>query len=350
MIGREERIINNILSTSEGEYKIHIDYATITNLDSGETNTLILERTGVSIDGRFRAFREYVFFIQNNLIQHSGSCVSTYNLVINSNHVRLEKNGVIKHAVILDNVLTELTEEEAAVNINRNDIPLFENTPRRPDVNQTSLSSLSKDSQNVHNSSVVNKFKFVYSKIVELVKRNTPVNQLFDISIDYCKTLLKDKYRNKKSESKEKLNRVLQYIIQQNGYIYNLQNTETQILRNIVLYILNCVNSKNQDDVFVLLCDNLTDCVEYENIVCLTGRVSRILNSVEYLIDIHLSMTEKYPSVEDAKEGMLKIAIKMFNNEKKLEEIYKKIIEEFKHLDKDKLIAEIDSWGLDTLY
>jgi formate dehydrogenase maturation protein FdhE len=82
----------------------------------------------------------------------------------------------------------------------------------------------------------------------------------------------------------------------------------------------------------------------------LTGRVSRILNSVEYLIDIHLSMTEKYPSVEDAKEGMLKIAIKMFNNEKKLEEIYKKIIEEFKHLDKDKLIAEIDSWGLDTLY
>ena len=40
---------------------------------------------------------------------------------------------------------------------------------------------------------------------------------------------------------------------------------------------------KDKKDAIKILTDNLKDCVENHHIVCLTGRVSRMLNSIEYL-------------------------------------------------------------------
>jgi len=355
MIGNSERIINNIISTNEYERKINIDYATITNLDNNEISELVLESTGASLNGSFRLFSDYVFFIQNNLIQHSSLCISMNNLVINSNHVRIENNGVITHALIENNVLIELTEEEVIANgfdrnVLENNRAQAVNNNFSANVNYINISSLSKDTQNVHNSFIVSKLCYIYFKILELIQRNTQLSHRSNISLDYCKNILLDKYRNKDSESKEKLNRVICFIIAQNGYIYNLKQTETQILINIVLYILNCVNAEMQNDIFMLLCDCLVDCLEYDTVVCLTGRVNRMINSVEYLVSVHLSKKEKYPSIKEAREEMLRIAMKLYNSGKEMKDIYFNIIEEFNHLDRADIVKEIDSWNLEYLF
>ncbi len=339
MIGIDEIIVNNLITKDDGTYVIHIDHATLLNLSTNQIQHFSLETTGVTIDRVYRSYRDYVFFIQNNLIQFSGCCYSMSNFRINSNRVRLEKNGFIYPAIIVNNRLIDVLHD---ADINWETIPAVEQTviPSR----QYSLREISRDSQNVHNSAILNKFKAVYNIMVAKIANRRL------LSLDSSIELILATASGRPVSFQNILDNVLKYVSRQNGYIYNLDSNETYILRVITSYISNCLEEVNQKNCLTILSDNLVDCVEDDIIVCLTGRVSRMINSVYHLLESDLSNFDKFTSIADAREYMLKSAMELFNSNKSIENIKESIIREFGHLSHFELLTEIDSWGLENLY
>lgn len=362
MLGLDETIVNNKLTTGLGEYTIHIDHANVTNTLSNTSFNICLESTGATVDGVFRLYRDYIFFIQNNLMQHSGMCISFNNLVMNSRRVRLENSeGRITRAVIVDNVLIQLRDgEEYDFGPNAPPDPVdliipIINTNRY--VDESSLREISRNSQNVHNSTVVHKFKILYEKILKQLRESISIYDIDNFSIDSAYINLISNsglnsflcYKNTKLKT---LMNILEYSQNQNGFIYNLNDTEGNILKHIILYINNCVDQNYKADTFKLLADNMIDCLENNVIVCLTGRITRMLNSIEHLVsekdeEIKKNISE---NIDDIRQEMLAKAMTMFNNKVQLNEIKKTISLDYPNIDKNILNTEINSWELEDLY
>ncbi len=362
MLGLDETIVNNKINTGLDEYIIHIDHAVITNTLSNTSFNICLESTGATVDGVFRTYIDYVFFIQNNLMQHSGMCISFNNLVMNSRRVRLENSeGRITRAVIVDNVLIQLRDGEEydfGPNAPPDPVDLFIpiiNTNRY--VDESSLREISRNGQNVHNSTVVHKFKILYEKILKQLRESISIYDIDNFSIDSAYINLISNsglnsflcYKNTKLKT---LMNILEYSQNQNGFIYNLNDTEGNILKHIILYINNCVDQNYKADTFKLLADNMIDCLENNVIVCLTGRITRMLNSIEHLVsekdeEIKKNISE---NIDDIRQEMLAKAMTMFNNKVQLNEIKKTISLDYPNIDKNILNTEINSWELEDLY
>lgn len=362
MLGLDETIVNNKINTGLDEYIIHIDHAVITNTLSNTSFNICLESTGATVDGVFRLYRDYIFFIQNNLMQHSGMCISFNNLVMNSRRVRLENSeGRITRAVIVDNVLIQLRDgEEYDFGPNAPPDPVdliipIINTNRY--VDESSLREISRNGQNVHNSTVVHKFKILYEKILKQLRESISIYDIDNFSIDSAYINLISNsglnsflcYKNTKLKT---LMNILEYSQNQNGFIYNLNDTEGNILKHIILYINNCVDQNYKADTFKLLADNMIDCLENNVIVCLTGRITRMLNSIEHLVsekddEIKKNISE---NIDDIRQEMLAKAMTMFNNKVQLNEIKKTISLDYPNIDKNILNTEINSWELEDLY
>lgn len=363
MLGRDETIVNNKLTTGLGEYTIHIDHANVTNTLSNTSFNICLESSGATVDGVFRLYRDYIFFIQNNLMQHSGMCISFNNLVMNSRRVRLENSeGRITRAVIVDNVLIQLRDgEEYDFGPNAPPDPVEPIVPRinanRPVV-ETSLRTISRDSQNVHNSTVALKFKTLYDKILEHLSKTITEYDITIFSIYSAYTNLIINSGISDTYKRRTLSNVLDYSKNQNGFIYNLNDTEGNIFKHIILYINNCIEPIYRDDTFKLLADNMIDCLENDVIVCLTGRITRMLNSIEHLVsdvdekikdDTELKKNNS-SCIDDIRQEMLAKAMTLFNNKVQLNEIKKTISLDYPNIDKNILNIEINSWELEDLY
>lgn len=362
MLGGNETIVNNKINTGLDEYIIHIDHANVTNTLLNTSFNICLESTGATVDGVFRTYIDYVFFIQNNLMQHSGMCISFNNLVMNSNRVRLESStGEITRAVIVDNVLIQLADGEVydfGPNAPPDPVDLIIpiiNTNRY--AVESSLREISRNGQNVHNSTVVYKFKILYEKILKQLRESVSIYDIDNFSIDSAYTNLISNsglnsflcYKNTKLKT---LMNILEYSQNQNGFIYNLNDTEGNILKHIILYINNCVDQNYKADTFKLLADNMIDCLENDVIVCLTGRITRMLNSIEHLVsekdeEIKKNISE---NIDDIRQEMLAKAMTMFNNKVQLNEIKKTISLDYPNIDKNILNTEINSWELEDLY
>lgn len=364
MLGDTQTIVGNRLSGLGRDCVIHVDYATVRNIENNTRSELMIESSGAMLNGLFHTFNSYVFFIQNNLIQHAGSCVTMNNLVINSNRVRIQRGEECFAAVIIDNVVVEPDERDIInqrniqharqAQINRPQVqthatPVIFNTGlllREASVD--SLANIVSDSQNVHNSNIVSKFKYIYFKMLELIKRWRNNGSNVDISLQRCYDLLVLVYRNNSDGEREKLVRVMTYSKNQNGYIHNMKATENEIFRNVVIFIHTCVHDNYIEDTMKLLADSMLDCIENDAVVCLTGRVTRMLNAVLHLVDIHLEKKEKYATVEDARPEMLRICSEMYKTSDKVtaEDIKVAICKEFNWLDKKEVGEEVDSWNL----
>lgn len=369
MLGQDETIINNKINTGLDDYIIHIDHAVITNTLSNISFNICLESTGATVDGVFRSYKDYVFFIQNNLMQHSGMCVSFNNLLINSRRVRLENNdGNIIRAVIVDNILIPLKEgEEYDFGQNAPPEPVImpqNNRIRNVPVKEYSLEEISNDRQNVHNSTIVHKFKTLYEKIINHINKVVSKNDIDNFSIDDAYTNLMSNsgfnnsilcYNNKKLKT---LSNILEYSKKQNGFIYNLNDNECNIFKYVIIYINNCVDSSYKADTFKLLANNMLDCLENNSIVCLTGRITRMLNSIEHLVScdkykIDDDCNDKQNNsinINDIRQEMLAKAMVMFNNNLKISDIKEAIMLDYPNIDKECLRSEIDSWDLENLY
>lgn len=351
MLGDSQIIVNNKLSGLGRDCIIHVDYATIRNVDTGYIAELMIETTGCMLDGAFRSFKDYIFFIQNNLIQHSGSCVTTNNLVINSNRVRIQRGEECFEAVIIDNILVEMNETtyvNRVQTVYRQDTTEQNITSHNPPVKPVFKDSLVKivsDSQNVHNSNIVNRFKYIYFKMKELIARARVNGSAIDMNLRSCHNIISLVYRNNSDSNRLKLKDVLTYSKAQNGFIHNLSANETDIFREVVIFIHTCVNEDYINDTLTLLADNIVDCVEQGEIVCLTGRVTRMLNSILHLVDIHLEKEEKYPTVKDAMPEMLKICSNLSKDKEVTEvEVKEALCKEFSWLDRKLIEKEVDKW------
>lgn len=349
MIGLDEIIVNNLLTTANGDFKIHIDYATLLNISTNTIQIFSLETTGATINGIFRRYSEYVFFIQNNLIQFSGSCYSLTNFRINSDRVRLEKNGIISNAIIVNNNLIEIEGENT-----EDYIYYLPDTPtNRPTVlNNFSLYEISSDSQNVHNSDVMRKFKNIYYKMLEIIDNNSTDELKYKwFNYEIAREILLKHNKERDVEFKEKLLRVLDHSKKHNGYLSNINASEIQVFRNIILYLSEIVLDKSSlVNNLRLLADNLVDSIENDIIVCLTGRVNRMINSIEPVVSTMTDKSHIYKNISDAREDMLKLSTKLFQSGKKIENIKNELIQEFYYLDTAEILLEIESWNLEDLF
>lgn len=345
MIGIDEIIVNNVLTKDDGDFLIHIDHGHIINSSTNEIQTFYIETTGVTINGIFRSFKDYVFSVQNNLIQFSGSCYSLNNFIINSNRVRLERKKIIYNAIIINNNLIEDFDDEFNP-YNNYEYPVLPNTP--PSINtHSSLYEISSNRQNVHNSEVMNKFKFLYYKMLEIIN-NT---HIYVFSYEDSRSILLECCKNKDIMFKRNLVKVLDYSKKHNGYVYNIDSSEVQVFRNIIAYLNKMIPDKNITSLYLILfADNLVDCIENDIVVCLTGRVNRMINSIQPLLENNLSKSERYCNILDSKEEMLKIASKLFQSGKDINTIKSTLLQEFNHLNKEELCLEIESWHLEELF
>ncbi len=268
MLGARYRIIGNTLHDTESglESEIHIDRALVTMF--GKTSEMILEQTGVTIASSFRAFNEYVFAIQNDLFQFSGMCVTMRAVSIQSDHVRIYTNGVLTRAVIRDNYLiTDLDGIEIPIRepepapVVRIHVHAF--TPQR-DTSQRNLGNIARDGQNVHNSFILERFKELYDTI-KIHKGKLTWAQTKD-------AILRVNASNDVWE-------VLEYMQFQDGFVSKFSENETCILSIVV----SCI--QDNEDKMKLLAGSIADCKERGIIVCLTGRVARVLNSVFHLYE-----------------------------------------------------------------
>jgi hypothetical protein len=184
--------------------------------------------------------------------------------------------------------------------------------------------------------------------MLTLIERNTIMQNysMLKFSKEDAIKILQEKTMN--CSDIYRLNNVIDYCIRHNGYIYNIGDRECNILRNIIIYILKCVNSSSQEDIFLILAENMIDCIENNSIVCLTGRVMRVINSIQHFVEEHLNDSEKYLNIEDARKDMLTFAMNLYNQNMSLEKIRDSVIKKWHYL--NKLDLEIDSWGLEDLY
>lgn len=370
MLGIDEIIVNNKLTTGLGEFIIHIDHAVVTNTLSNTYFNICLESTGATVDGVFRTFRDYVFFIQNNLMQHSGMCISYNNLVMNSRRVRLENSeGNITRAAIVDNVLIQLRpgeEYDFVPNALLDPVePIIPRINANIPVVESSLREIARNGQNVHNSTVVLKFKTLYEKLMEQLLDAVNTYDINNFSIDsaYINLMNNSGYNNSifcyKNTKLKTLMNVLEHSKKQNGFIFNMDETEGNIFKHIILYINNCVEQSYKADTFKLLADNMIDCLENGGIVCLTGRITRMLNSVEHLVSYKDESDDESDEgnkknssscIDDIRQEMLAKAMVMFNSEFKISDIKEALSLDYPNVDKDNLNTEIDSWNLEDLY
>lgn len=256
---------------------IHIDHGYITI--GAETHTFILETTGVTINNMFKSFSSYVFSIQNGLFQFSGMCYHISGIKINSTHVRVEGMGNMS---IIENMLqpldTRIVPPELVVTRpdGRNII--------MPPTKEKTLSEISRSSQNVHDTFVLNKFVRVYNKMQNILGWSDVCKKILgEHNIPMFSRLVNGEFGmlskliTSRTNVSDYLIIVLAYIQNQNGYVFRFDATETEILSKIMYEI------KDKPDAINILIDSLKDCVENHHIVCLTGRVARMLNSIEYL-------------------------------------------------------------------
>jgi len=253
---------NKLIDQNTGDqFTIHIDHAFISL--GNQVQTFSLETTGVTLNGAFRSFSDYVFAIQNGTFQYSGMCYNMASVVIHSDQVRLERRNVITRAFIRNNTLVEnlgLPMENIRPAELAAPMPMPRPIPRhmqRP----VTLRELARDTQNVHDSFILDKFANIY-------------NSLGSPSLTWlecCRKLMQ-------VDGSEQLARVLYYIESQNGYIYKFEASEVQVLLKVTSSI------KNNRDALVILTNSLRDCLQNTEFVCLTGRVARMVNAIEHLV------------------------------------------------------------------
>lgn len=259
MLAISSSIVNNQITLEDGNsYTIHIDEGYVSIGDN--LFYFSLERTGVTINDKFWNFNEYTFAVQNYGFQHAGICYHISTVNIFSDLVRLEKANKIITARIVNNQL--IIGNDTRPPIRRQ---LERPISRRTEV--SSLRSIANDSQNTHDSGILNHLLDIYKTL--------PRSELTWHDVTYIIP-----------KTDERINRVLQYISYQNGHHSKFGDNEKNILTTVVSFI------RHDRDALELLSANLIDCIDGPNFMCLTGRVSRILNSIAHKFERKLKASE----------------------------------------------------------
>ena len=186
---------------------------------------------------------------------------------------------------------------------------------------EINLNNFDNNAQNVHDSTVQDTIKQKFIKLKKnIIKKQININEI----LMYAKNKLTDKFKE------DRLKFILNSIRDRNSRITNLEN-------NTELEILGLVwdNEKIRDQII----NELFDCYngEYNNIVCPTGVVTRLLNA-----DIVLNPETTPRTIEILRAEMLNLAAQIRTECERKEEYINKTEEEQDMYLKEKIKTKIN--------
>lgn len=295
---------NKLLINDDLSYEINIDIGVVTIND--ESYNIKLESTNVSLMNKrigemVYYLSGYPFQICNKLIKIRGQMVHLENFILKVIHGRIRINNKYYSFIINNNILTIQNiidyREYQMQNINNNIIEEFENNIVNNNNNNTiinnnlqpDLKKISKDSQNVHDSYILNYLYDILEKIKKLTNNEKSIDIVLNEITSYIN--LKQGYFNyikhKIFNIENKGIKILNFMKKNNRYITKFRMTEMEILR----LVWNAIGNNN--DLKEIFYHNLLDIKNYNSYYCLTGRVTRIINTFSGIIENkQINMTE----------------------------------------------------------
>ena len=157
------------------------------------------------------------------------------------------------------------------------------------------------DKHNVHDSVLVK----TVSKAIDTLKKNTQIKFDKTTSIRDIRTFIINT-PSISPDRRENAIRVLDRIEMNNDLLTSANTTEVDVLHLVWNRIHNDVNKDNEQALKENLVDELSEAVEHGNIVCTTGRVNRIIDSIN-TIDPEISIKPKWALQKEMVEKAGKI-------------------------------------------
>jgi hypothetical protein len=141
------------------------------------------------------------------------------------------------------------------------------------------------DPQNVHETNVVHELKQLYEKIQN---KNAVEEQILGTAMADIRDVRASIDRLTDHGKKQNALKALDMMLKQN-FVSSLDTNETEVLSNVWKRIHSADNTEQRENLRDSLVNSLSECVEKDyngngQLVCTTGRVSRVLNSLT-LID-----------------------------------------------------------------
>lgn len=175
------------------------------------------------------------------------------------------------------------------------------------------------DSQNVHDlgDDVKAHVKFIFSEN----SKNKDLQKPFESISEYIRI-------NLEQEDKVACDRVMKLIDKQKIHMSKIDENEITILENIWKRIHLPVNRSNHDQLKNAFFDNMKDCIENNNVVCSTGRTSKMLSTFSKL-DVQVPNLGSFRSKQMMRNEIYKRSSVILQNKlnsmtKKLQDIYNK--------------------------
>jgi len=171
-------------------------------------------------------------------------------------------------------------------------------TPTRTEEDpRTSLAGRQKwvsDSQNVHDSGIIDSFKNQY-QIVK--KENSLLKNRSQLTYGSFKKWLADRYSS--SPKYQDMQKVIDFI-DNNYYVPAIDDHEKSIVENVWARSYDPANSDNQAKIQEALAYAILDCVEGNHVVCITGRSQKVWQALATLDkDPHMGVFKSKQAVKN---------------------------------------------------
>lgn len=316
-------IDNNKLIYGELKHDMHIDegmvaiYGIIYNIVMESTNITISNQ---NIGSMTYHYNGYIFNISNGLVRFRGECIDISQFVLTVPNGRIRLDGSYYSFTIANNILTigavtnyrtfdlqnvpnrdytpmpayaplPIYNRDALRNYRYGDYPMHYNE----DINlrpHKTLKAMANDSQNVHDSYILNHLQKIIAKIQAKTKITKSIDKVLEEMAEYVLErdgIVMTKYCLSRFFKKNILDsyvtnqaiRTIKYIRDSNGYIGTFRMTEVQVLQLIWNAIYDNEDLKN------ILYLNILDMsmLGGTSYVCLTGRVTRMIDIFTGIID-----------------------------------------------------------------
>lgn len=254
-----------IINNSTNNYQINDIYNEIISISSNKLYNVNIRANAIDI--LKRSNNKYYLDISNSLLndlrQYERNIITYRNINQIRNILNERKNLIIPINHINDE---ETYNFQLAL---LNDIQRLENVENNLFRNNNKKETIYNDSQNVHNNTINESVKLATNNLCNNINSNSNINNI--------ETELQ-KYYPKYKENEIKIKKSLEKINTDKSK-FNNNITVKDILNNIFYYISN---SNYKNEMINILGDELTDMSES----CLTGHVSRLINSIQGFPDI----------------------------------------------------------------
>lgn len=275
---RSNKLIKNTVT-----HTFYIDTGRVTTF--GDDYTFSLEETGIIVNNGFHGFKSELFQIYMGMVHYRGV---VYHLnkqfVLNVTRGRIFIDGVCRHFTVVDNVMSiNMTGTAANIVPQRRRVLATPIRPTRtPVAAPVSLAAVAADMQNTHNTKILDN---LYNILVA-VKNKTQLVLTFDQCVVEIRNLIYEEDTKRSIHDVSYGMIILNYIIQQYGYIDRFQMYENDVLT----LIWNAVRGDNE--LKKIFYQNFLSMYERDAVVCLTGRVSRMVDIFSGIINIKTNLDQ----------------------------------------------------------